>query len=457
VSPKPAPPNVLVFFTDQQRWDTLGCYGQPLPVTPHLDRLAEEGVLFERAFTPQAVCGPARACLQTGRYATETGCFRNGIALPSEERTLAHYFSQAGYEVGYIGKWHLSCNRRAGDPNSDDTRAPVPPHRRGGYKDFWLAVDALEHTSHGYDGYVYDADGNKVEFPPNRYRVDCLTDYAIDYLRSRRGDKPFFLFISYLEPHFQNDHLRFEGPIGSQERFRDYTVPGDLLGTQGDWRENYPDYLGCCHSLDENLGRLRSTLQELGQADRTLIAFTSDHGCHFRTRNREYKRSCHEASIRIPMILHGPGFLGGRVVSPMVSLIDLPPTLLSAAGLTPPATMRGRPLQDLLAGRAANWPDDIFVQLSEDHIGRAIRTDRWKYAVVTPGLKGSQVPTSDRFVEAYLYDLEADPHERNNLVADVSLAAVRAELAGRLKAWMVRVEGIEAVILPAPAVNQRQP
>ena len=99
-------PNVIVFFTDQQAWDSVGCYGQKLPVTPHLDRMAAEGVRFVYAFTSQPVCGPTRSTLQTGKYATQTGCFRNGIPLPTSEKTIAHRFSEAGYEVGYIGKWH---------------------------------------------------------------------------------------------------------------------------------------------------------------------------------------------------------------------------------------------------------------------------------------------------------------------------------------------------------------
>lgn len=95
-------PNIIFFFSDQQRWDTAGCYGQRMPVTPNLDRMAEAGVCFENAFTCQPVCGPARACLQTGRYATELGCYRNNIALPQGEMTLAHYLKEAGYRSGYV-------------------------------------------------------------------------------------------------------------------------------------------------------------------------------------------------------------------------------------------------------------------------------------------------------------------------------------------------------------------
>lgn len=440
-------PNILFFFTDQQRWDTCGCYGQKLDVTPNLDRMAAEGVRFEHAFTCQPVCGPARACLQTGKYATETGNFRNGIELPLDEKTIAHRFSETGYEVGYIGKWHLAST---GDKADYRTRA-VPPERRGGWKDYWLAADVLEFTSHGYDGYMFDADMNQVDF--KGYRVDCLTDFALDYLRTRDGQRPFFLFLSYIEPHHQNDHACYEGPDGSKERWKDYEVPGDLVGTEGDWRKNYPDYLGCCNSLDHNLGRIRAELEKLGMADDTVIIYTTDHGSHFCTRNGEYKRACHDACTRIPMIACGPGFRGGKVIDRLVSLIDVPPTFLACAGIPQPPAFRGRPLQGLVSGTAKDWPDEIFMQISESIVGRAIRTKKWKYSVWVPDEKefrlGGAQPGSDTYHEEYLYDLENDPHERNNLVRDPAHAATRAELAETLKRRMAQAGEDVPEILPA--------
>ncbi len=436
-------PNVLFFFTDQQRWDTVGAYGQPLDVTPNLDRMAGEGVRFEHAFTPQPVCGPARSCLQTGKYATETGCFRNAIALPQDHKTLAHWMSEAGYEVGYIGKWHLAST--SGEFNY--RTEPVPLERRGGYKDYWLASDVLEFTSHGYDGHMFNADMEKVEF--KGYRVDCQTDFVLDYLRSRTPERPFFLFLSYLEPHHQNDHNRYEGPDGSKERFGDFEVPGDLVDTEGDWRENFPDYLGCINSLDRNLGRIRDELEKLGIAQDTLIVFTSDHGSHFRTRNNEYKRACHEGCVRVPMAISGPGFRGGQVRDELVSLIDLPPTLLRTAGVEVPDYMRGRPLQDLVDGTAEDWRQDVFIQISESHVGRAVRTDRWKYSLRAPEKNGWEDAGSEHYVEDYLYDLEEDPHERNNLVRDPEYADVRARLSEILEGHIAEVEGLEVDIDPA--------
>jgi arylsulfatase A-like enzyme len=423
-------PNILFLFSDQQRWDTCGCYGQPLPVTPHLDQLSAEGVCFEHSYTCQPVCGPARACLQTGKYATEVGCEVNHRMLPPTEKTMAHYLTEQGYATGYIGKWHLASFGPKNGPDCFRIRA-VPPERRGGYE-YWLAADALECTSHGYDGHMFDGDGKRRDFPEGRYRADAQTDWVIEYLESRAGkENPFFLFVSYIEPHHQNDHNHYEGPHGSKERFKDFVVPGDLEGAEGNWREEYPDYLGCIHSLDQNVGRIQATLRKIGLEENTLIIYTSDHGSHFRTRNSEYKRSCHDASIRTPLIVRGPGFPCGKRVKNMVSLLDLPPTVLKAAGREPPADYRGRPLQDLVAGEAMDWPEDVFVQLSEAGCGRALRTPKWKYSILAVD-KPRDAPSSDVYEEAFLYDLEADPHERNNRVGDPALRHVRENLAKRL-------------------------
>jgi len=443
-------PNILFIFSDQQRWDTLGCYGdtmgRALGMSPNLDAMAGEGVRFANAFTCQPVCGPARSCIQTGKYATETGCWRNDIALPLDAVTLPRLLKPAGYEVGYIGKWHLAST----GPSINHRDKPVPPEYRGGYDGYWLASDVLEFTSHSYDGHMFDGDMNRVEFPEDRYRVDALTDYAIEYLRTRDGSKPFFLFLSYIEPHHQNDRHHFEGPKGSKERFRDSPTPGDLEGLEGDWREEMPDYLGCCASLDQGVGRIRAALDALGIADNTLVFYASDHGCHFRTRNSEYKRSCHEGSVHVPMLGYGPGFHGGRVIEELVSLIDLAPTLLAAGGVAPPSHMRGRPLQALADGAPDDWPQDVFMQISESQIGRAIRTKRWKYSVRAP-VKATREngAAAASYREDFLYDLDADPHEHNNLVREPGLASVRDELCERIKARMADAGEPEPEILPA--------
>ncbi|MFP4380811.1 MAG: sulfatase-like hydrolase/transferase [Candidatus Sumerlaeia bacterium] len=454
MSPQEKRPNILFFFSDQQRWDTCGCYGQKLDTTPTLDRLAKEGVLFQNAFTCQPVCGPARACLQTGLYATQVGCNINSQALPIFADTIAKRLDQAGYETGYVGKWHLATNyglkwdqAPPGVQPVNFANQPIPPERRGGYRDFWVASDILEFSSHGYGGCMWDGDGNKREWDEETYRADAQTDYALEFLNSRDGKKPWFLFCSYIEPHHQNDRNTYEGPHGSKERFADYEVPGDLVDTEGDWRENYPDYLGCIRSLDDNLGRIVDALEKNGMRENTLIIFTSDHGSHFRTRNKEYKRSCHDGCTHIPMVLNGPGFDQGKRIEDMVSLIDLPRTILRAAETPQPIAIQGLDLQDVIAGKSDR--DTVFIQISEDHVGRAIRTSRWKYSVRAPGLPGNGPNMSDVYVEDFLYDLEADPHERKNLVADPEYCDIRRNLQERLKACMTQAGETAPEIRPA--------
>ena len=438
-------PNIIFILTDQQRHDTCGCYGQELDVTPNLDKLANEGIRFEHAFTNQPVCGPARSILQTGKYPTETGCYRNAIGLPITNQNIADYLSNSAYEVAYIGKWHLASTLgRSHDFNlkkMDFRTKPIPPEFRGGYKDYWLAADALEHTSHAYDGHLFDREGVKRQF--NGYRVDCQTDFILEYLKSRKNNKPLFLFISYLEPHHQNDHNAIEGPIGSKEKFQNFKIPGDLQDYKGDWEEFYADYLGCCNSVDMNLGRIIETLKKLKMYENSMIVFTSDHGCHFRTRNREYKRSCHDASIRIPLVIKGTDFNGGKVTSELVSLIDLPPTLLKAAGIGIPEFMRGNPLQELLEknnNKKKNWTQEIFIQISESQVGRAIRTKKWKYSVIAPPREspwdGHLYSKSELYNEAFLYDLENDIYEKNNLIGDPTFNDIKTGLAEILKRKM---------------------
>ncbi|MGI5896593.1 MAG: sulfatase-like hydrolase/transferase [Oscillospiraceae bacterium] len=428
-------PNILFFFSDQQRYDTLGCNGQSLPVTPNLDKLAEEGVNFDCAFTPQPVCGPARACIQSGLYPTETGCTINGIAMPVEQDTLAKRMNDAGYRTAYVGKWHLASDMRTGHHYE---HAPVPAERRGGYSDYWYVADMLELTSHGYDGYVFDGDNNKVEF--KGYRADCITDFALNYLRDYDKEEPFFLMISHIEPHHQNDRNDFEGPEGSREKFKDFQKPDDLPEGVGDWEEYLPDYLGCCNALDRNLGRIIDLLKEKGMYENTLIIYASDHGCHFRTIDEregngfdDYKRNSFENTIHVPLVLRGPGFLGGKRVENLVSLMDLPATILEAGGAERMQGMHGRALQDVFTGK--DWENAVYIQISESYVGRAVRTDRYKYVLHAPGKMPRQEADSDFYEEKYLFDLKNDPLERSNLVADPAYAGVKKQLRERLLAF----------------------
>lgn len=431
-------PNVIVFFTDQQRWDTVGAYGNPLGLTPNLDEAADSGAVLEQAITPQPVCAPARGCLQTGQYATTHGVWRNRKVLDvADEMTLAGTFARNGYETGYVGKWHLS----------GDIVEPIPRERRAGYRDYWIAADLLEFTSQPYEGRLFDGRTEPVDF--DGYRVDALTDLAIDFVE-RDHDAPFFLFLSHLEPHHQNDLETYVAPDGYAHRYRDPAwVPPDLQGTPGDWYSELPDYYGICRRLDECYGRLLAALEGVGCLDDTIVLFTSDHGCHFRTRNEEYKRSCHEASVRVPAVFRGPGFENaGRVTEP-VSLVDIAPTLLDFAGIDPPSSMEGQTIRPLVEGDGGDWKDEVFIQISESEVGRALRTDRWKYSVTAPDADGWDDAASETYVERYLYDLDADPYEQTNLIGCEDYRDIADDLSARLRERIEAIEGATPAIRPA--------
>ncbi|WNQ09570.1 sulfatase-like hydrolase/transferase [Paenibacillus aurantius] len=435
-------PNVIVFFTDQQRWDTTGVHGNPLGLTPTFDRMAREGTHLYHTFTCQPVCGPARSCLQTGMYATTTGCFKNAIPLPRERRTLAHYFKQAGYATGYIGKWHLS------------EKEPVPAEDRGGYE-YWLAANLLEFSSDAYSTVLYDNDGKEVKLPG--YRVDAQTDAAIRYI-DRNQTHPFFLFLSYLEPHHQNHTDNYPAPDGYEEMYTDRWTPPDLKALGGTAPQHLGGYYGMVKRLDEALGRLMDALKSLDLTRKTIVLFTSDHGCHFKTRNGEYKRSAHESSIRIPAAIYGPGFMQGGQVRQLVSLLDIPPTLLDAAGIPVPSDMQGRSVLPLVRREPVEWPEEVLVQISESQVGRAIRTGRWKYGVTAPDLDGWSESHAESYVEELLYDLQADPYELTNLAGWDSYRSVADELQRKLISRMAEAGEPVPEIVPAqsrPAGKRR--
>ena len=441
-------PNVVVFFTDQQRWDSTGLGGNPMGITPNFDRIAAGGTWFRNAFTCQPVCAPARATLQTGRYATATGVWRNGIALGPDQPRLAERFRDEGYATGYIGKWHLS------------TTEPVPAAEQVGY-DYWMAANTLEFESDAYDLNLFDRDGAKHRFPG--YRVDAQTDVAIRYIDAHQ-DEPFFLFLSYLEPHHQNHVDSYPAPTGYEQRYIDPWIPPDLRALGGSAYRHLPGYYGMIKRLDEALGRIEDALRSLRLLDDTIILFVSDHGSHFKTRNSEYKRSCHDGSIHIPCLAAGPGFHGGGTVDELFSIVDIPPTLLDAAGIEVPDTMHGRSALDLInaprstaraRAEAVGWPDNVFVQISEAETGRAVRTHRWKYAVTAidaddPDAR-PDAEYADEYSEVFLYDLAHDPYELENLIDRQSHEPVRQRLRALLRERIRVVEGRDARITPAVA------
>lgn len=427
-------PNIILYLADQFRWDFLGANRLNRSTrTPNLDAMAARGTLFTQAVTNQPVCSPSRSVMLTGRYATETGVWHNALPIHPELPTLADELRKAGYTANLLGKWHLA----PGSAEQGGGPGHVRPEYRAGFLDTWEAANEYELTTHPYEGTIYDGDGREIRFA-NEYRVDFLTDRAERFLRQRH-DEPFLLFISQLEPHFQNDEERFVAPNGVAKTFDDSFVPPDLRPFPGTWQSQLSDYYGCCEAIDKSVGRVRKVLQEENLAENTIFVFISDHGCHFMTRNQEYKRSPHNASIRIPLVVEGPGFNTAQRRDEIVGNIHITPTLLDAAGVEVPASMKGKSLLPLLrAGPGGEaWPNVELIQISEAMVGRAVRTADWVYCVADPDANTRTDEGSVRYHEYLFYDERGDPAELINLSARREYRKEAAELREQLKRLIV--------------------
>lgn len=433
-------PNIVFIISDQFRADALGCMGMnPMNLTPNLDALARKGVLFKQAISNQPVCAPARGCMFTGQYPAQHGVWKNALGLKPDAVTLPGVLRDNGYTANYIGKWHLSAQTPA-----DKMSGPVPRENRGGFLDFWEGANALELTSHPFEGDMYDGDGKALHFA-DEYRADFMTDRAVRFLKDKRQkDKPFLLAISYLEVHHQNDTDLFVPPKKYAGKYANAWVPQDLRPLPGTWPSQLPGYYGCVAGIDDAVGTLMAALREQGLEENTIVVFTSDHSCHFRSRNAEYKRSPHESSIHIPLILSGPGFNRGMEINELVSQVDFMPTLLEAVGIAVPKTVQGHSAMPLLDRKTNGWRNEVYIEISESLTGRALRTPQWTYAVAVP----AREQRSMNYNEYMLYDRYADPFQHVNLAGRTETKEISAQLRQRLLARIVEAGEPKPTIAP---------
>ena len=439
-------PNIILYLADQFRWDFVGANRLNSSTnTPNLDAMAERGTIFTHAVTNQPVCSPSRSVMLTGRYATETGVWHNAMPIDPSLPTLAGELRKAGYTANLLGTWHLAPPT----VEAGGGRGYVKPEHRAGFLDMWEGANEFEFTTHPYEGTIYDRDGKEITFK-DEFRVDFVTDRAEKFLRQPH-DKPFLLYISQLEPHFQNDAKRFIAPYGVAERFQDSFVPPDLRPFPGNWQSQLPDYYGCCESIDTSVGRIRKILEEEHLADNTIFVFISDHGCQFMTRNEEYKRSPHNGSIRIPLIIEGPGFNGSQRLDEIVGNVHITPTLLEAAGVEVPSSIKGKSLLPLLTDKKARdeWPNKELIQISEAMVARAIRTADWVYCVADSGANVHTDKSGKKYQEYLFYDERGDPSELINLAARKEYRKQADTLRDELKKLIVAAGEPEPEIVPA--------
>ena len=436
-------PNVLFILCDDLRPDALGCYGSKHVKTPHIDRLAAGGVRFQNGFCTTSLCSPSRASILTGLYAHAHGVRNNFTELPA---ALPHWpgrLREQGYATGYCGKWHMG----------EDNDSPRP-----GFD--WF----VSHKGQGkYFDTEWNVNGDRRETPKGYY-TSVVTDYAADWLAKQPAGKPWALCLGHKAPHsfyfpeeqykHAFDDVRVPYPqsafhLDGQPDWIRQRLPTwhGIYGPLFEWRKQFPDtrpegvkdfenmvhaYWGTVLSVDDSVGRLVQLLESRGELENTLIIFMGDNGLLEGEHGMVDKRTMHEPSIRIPIIARGPGLPAGKIVERQVLTEDIAPSVLDLCGAPPIAKTQGRSWKVLCNEGDPDWRTAWLYEYNYEKQFpytpniRGIRTDRFKFV---------HYPHGDGRADRHLpemYDIVADPDERNNLAVDPAHAATRADLERRL-------------------------
>jgi arylsulfatase A-like enzyme len=459
-----ARPNFLFIMADDHAARAISAYGSRVNETPNLDRLAREGMLFRNAFVTNSICTPSRASILTGTYS-----HKNGVPVfnrfDGSQPTVAKLLQVAGYHTGMIGKWHLGS-----DPTGFDSWEILPG--QGVYNDPLLYTVSGEKT---YTG---------------RYVTDVITDLAIDFLRSRPKDRPFFLMCHHKAPHREwtpdeKHRLMFERRVipepptlwddyatrtdalhENRQRVADDLTRRDLKlvpppGLDATDREAWlsvkpaavtrsvdgkttrlagpalarwkyqrymQDYLACVQSIDDNVGRLLDFLKESGLERDTIVVYTSDQGFFLGDHGLYDKRFMYEESLRMPLLVRWPAVVRPGSRSEAIALnVDFAPTFLEAAGIAPPATMQGRSLLPLLRGEAPpGWRTAMYYRYYHDP---GHHNTRAHYGVRTVTHKLIYFWKKNQWE---LFDLRSDPAELRNLYGQPGQETVTVELKATL-------------------------
>jgi arylsulfatase A-like enzyme len=407
------PTNLLLVFADQMRGQAMGCAGEGQLPTPHLDRLAAQGVRFTRACCNSPVCTPSRGTLLTGLYPHRHGAYVNDIPIRTDLSSLGTIFRDAGYATGYVGKWHLD-----GVPRDKFT---PPGPRRLGFDAFW----AVHNCTHAYLSAFHYRDTDQ-RIPSQGYEPEFQTGLALDFLR-RHAREPFCLVLSWGTPHdpyqkMPDVYRRQFDPAAIRLR---PNVPAEVAEAS---RRDIAGYYGHIVALDEYVGRLMATLDELRLAEDTLVVFTSDHGDMLGSQGLVRKQRPWEESIQVPLVVRHPGRIpAGRTSDELVSMVDLLPTLCGLTGIGGTGDMQGTDLSATMTGMAPGRDEVLLLNPCSVDDGRAnpgwwgLRTPRHTYART---LNGPWV----------LHDNQRDPYQMTNLVAQPEAA----EWVRRLDARVLR-------------------
>ena len=417
--PGAAPRNILFVLTDDHRYDAIGFMNHPFLKTPHLDMLARGGAHVRNAFVTTALCSPSRASILTGLYAHQHKVVDNNNPVPPGTVFFPQYLQAAGYQTAFFGKWHMGGGEQGDEPQP-------------GF-DHWVSFQ-------GQGTYLPTRPGLNVDgkhVPQKGYITDELTDYALDWLKGRDKNKPFFAYVSHKAVHSE-----FVPAERHKGRYKDavFTPPPTMADTpearrgrpmwvqnqRNSWHgvdfpyhsdldvgEYYKRYCETLLAVDDSVGRLMDWLKGEGLLESTLVVYMGDNGFLFGEHGLIDKRCAYEESMRVPMLAHCPQLTKpGTVVTQLVANLDVAPTFLDAAGLVPPKSMQGRSILPLLRGESpADWRDHLLYEyywernFPQTPAMHAIRTDRYKY------VHYYGVWDTDE-----LYDLASDPREATNLI-----------------------------------------
>ncbi|MEM7028652.1 MAG: sulfatase-like hydrolase/transferase [Chloroflexota bacterium] len=462
-------PNILWICSDQQRFDTLGCYGNTYVHTPHIDRLAENGLLFEHCYSQSPVCTPSRASFLTGRYPRTTRCRANGQSIPEDEVLVTRLLSEAGYVCGLSGKLHLSvCNpsvtpgteRRINDGYDEFhwSHHPPPQWPTSDYA-HWLREKGVEYSTPSYNGSKYVEAG----MPAEHHQTTWCAQKAINFIEAHADyDHPWLFSVNMFDPHHA-----FDPPVVYLERYLDQLEDIPLPNYVQDELDNKPAYQkrdhhgaydnpnlypfsqmtdedhrlvraaywAMCDLIDEQVGRMIAALEATNQLDNTIIIFMSDHGEMLGDHGIYLKGPYfYDPAVRVPMIVSYPKAIrSGERSSALIELSDIAPTLLEAAGLPEYAGMQAQSLWPLLTGDSTpdHHRDTVYCEYYDAWTHDAasatmLRNEQFKFVAC------HQLSTGE------LYDLKTDPTETQNLWDDAAYASTKLDLFQQLSDRMAQ-------------------
>ena len=409
-------PNIVFVLVDQWRAQATGYAGDPNVKTPNLDALAARSVNFTNAVSVCPVCTPYRASLMTGKYPLSTGMFLNDLYLPSEELSMAEIFKKAGYDTGYIGKWHLDGHGRD---------AYIPKQRRQGF-DYWKVLEC----THDYNNSFYYAGDDPKIRKWDGYDAYAQTTDARQYIRDHaKKDNPFLLVMSYGGPHFPHhtapEELKAMYPPDSI-KLRPNVPPKNRKNA----RKEAQGYYAHCTALDQCVSDLYTSLEEAGIAENTIFVFTSDHGEMLGSHGQpsRQKQRPWDESICVPFLIRYPSGSAGKglKVKAPINTPDILPTLLSLAGVEIPKTVEGEDISGYVLGKESADREALFMMISPFSRGlekgyRGIRNSRYTYVRDTDG-------------PWLMYDNLLDPYQMNNLLGKQGYDDLQEKLETKLQA-----------------------